>query len=72
MRTFATLEDLRGVVGEEIGTSEWLGIDQERVQLFADATGDHQWIHLDAEGRRPGRSAGPSPTAISPSPWWCR
>lgn len=54
MRTFATLEDLRGVVGEEIGTSEWLGIDQERVQLFADATGDHQWIHLDAERAKTG------------------
>jgi acyl dehydratase len=42
--TFATLADL---AGQEIGASDWLLIDQERVNLFADATGDHQWIHVD-------------------------
>jgi acyl dehydratase len=36
-------------VGEELGTSEWLEIDQDRVNAFADATGDHQWIHVDVE-----------------------
>ena len=36
-------------VGNEIGVSEWVEIDQDRINLFADATGDHQWIHLDAE-----------------------
>ena len=36
-------------VGEELGTSEWVEIDQERVDLFADATDDHQWIHVDLE-----------------------
>ncbi|AMS29358.1 MaoC family dehydratase [Aquidulcibacter sp.] len=42
--TFATLADL---AGQEVGASDWLLIDQDRVNLFADATGDHQWIHVD-------------------------
>ena len=49
MRVFSTLEELSGAVGEELGTSDWLEIDQERVDRFADATGDHQWIHVDVE-----------------------
>ena len=36
-------------VGEELGVSDWQEIDQKRINAFADATGDHQWIHLDAE-----------------------
>ena len=36
-------------VGEELGVSDWQEIDQERINAFADATGDHQWIHIDAE-----------------------
>ena len=39
--------DLPKLVGQEIGVSDWLLIDQERVDKFADATGDHQWIHVD-------------------------
>ncbi len=39
-------------VGEEIGVSEWVQIDQDRVNKFADATGDHQWIHVDVERAR--------------------
>jgi acyl dehydratase len=39
--------DLGKHVGKEIGVSDWVTIDQERVNLFADATGDHQWIHID-------------------------
>ena len=39
--------DLPSLVGEEVGVSEWLTISQERVNQFADATGDHQWIHVD-------------------------
>ncbi|CAN1566365.1 MAG: enoyl-CoA hydratase [Alphaproteobacteria bacterium PA3] len=42
--TFATIADL---AGQEVGASDWLLIDQDRVNLFADATGDHQWIHVD-------------------------
>jgi acyl dehydratase len=47
--TIATLADLRARVGQEIGASGWLVIDQQRINAFADATGDHQWIHVDAE-----------------------
>lgn len=43
---FAELETL---VGKEIGVSDWHEVDQERINLFADATGDHQWIHVDVE-----------------------
>jgi acyl dehydratase len=43
------LKDLDGLVGQEIGVSDWLEITQERVNAFADATGDHQWIHVDVE-----------------------
>src|ERR1700759_134393 len=42
-----TFEELPGLVGQEIGVSDWVEIDQDRIQKFADATGDHQWIHLD-------------------------
>ncbi len=43
-----TFEDLPSLVGQEIGVSDWVEIDQDRITKFADATGDHQWIHLDA------------------------
>ncbi|MBY6350030.1 MaoC family dehydratase [Rhodococcoides corynebacterioides] len=49
MRTFTSADDITGAVGETIGTSDWLEITQERVNTFADATGDHQWIHVDVE-----------------------
>ena len=49
MRTFTTLEEISGAVGEQLGTTDWIAIDQERVDAFADATDDHQWIHVDAE-----------------------
>ena len=48
-RTFASLDELRAAVGEELGTSDWLEVDQKRIDLFAEATGDHQWIHVDPE-----------------------
>jgi acyl dehydratase len=41
--------DLPGLVGQEVGVSDWLEITQERVNQFADATSDHQWIHIDVE-----------------------
>ena len=41
--------ELKSLVGEHMGYSEWMEITQERVNLFADATGDHQWIHVDPE-----------------------
>jgi acyl dehydratase len=49
LRTFKTLDDVASAVGEELGTSEWLEIDQDRINQFADATGDHQWIHVDEQ-----------------------
>ena len=43
------MKDLDGLVGQEVGVSDWLEITQQRVNEFADATGDHQWIHVDVE-----------------------
>ncbi|MGA1156067.1 MAG: MaoC family dehydratase [Ilumatobacteraceae bacterium] len=42
-------DDVRANVGKHLGYSEWITVDQDRVNLFADATGDHQWIHVDVE-----------------------
>ena len=47
--TFASLDEVRTAVGTTLGTSDWFEVTQERVNLFADATGDHQWIHVDVE-----------------------
>ena len=49
MRTFSGIEELQKAVGSELGTSDWLVVDQARIDRFADATGDHQWIHVDPE-----------------------
>jgi acyl dehydratase len=49
MSTTTTLAELPSYVGEELGTSDWYELTQESVDLFADATGDHQWIHVDVE-----------------------
>jgi acyl dehydratase len=49
MKHFAKLDDLRQQVGETIGTSDWISVDQPRIDQFAQATGDHQWIHVDPE-----------------------
>ena len=46
---FETPNDMLGTEGQTLGTSEWMEIDQDRVNMFADATGDHQWIHVDKE-----------------------
>ncbi len=48
-RTVTTVAELKELIGQEIGVSEWLEITQERVNEFADATGDHQYIHVDPE-----------------------
>lgn len=49
MRAIASVEELRRLIGQEVAVSDWVEITQERVELFAQATGDHQWIHLDVE-----------------------
>jgi len=47
MRTFKHVADMQALVGQNIGTSDWIEIDQERINLFAKATADEQWIHVD-------------------------
>ena len=49
MKLITSIDDATGLVGSELGVSEWLEIDQKRVNDFADVTGDHQWIHVDVE-----------------------
>lgn len=49
MRIFNGTSELVSAVGEELGTSDWLVVDQQRINTFAEATGDHQWIHVDPE-----------------------
>ena len=49
MRIFNNVEEMKECVGQEIGVSDWLAIDQDRINDFADATGDHQWIHIDPD-----------------------
>ena len=58
MRTFTTFDELTAAVGEDLGASDWLEIDQDRVDAFADATGDHQWIHVDVEKAKGGPFGG--------------
>jgi acyl dehydratase len=48
-RIIENLEDLKRLIGQEIGVSDWHGVTQEAIQLFADATLEHQWIHVDPE-----------------------
>jgi acyl dehydratase len=61
MRVFRTSDDLTAAVGEHLGYSAWIQIPQARINQFADATGDHQWIHVDAERS----SAGPFGSTIA-------
>jgi acyl dehydratase len=49
LRVIGSLDELPGWVGREVACSDWLAIEQDRVQRFADATGDQQWIHVDPE-----------------------
>ena len=54
MKTFATLVDLVACQGQDVATSDWVQMTQERVGRFADATSDHQWIHVDPDRARSG------------------
>ncbi|AZS88195.1 MaoC family dehydratase [Streptomyces griseoviridis] len=60
-RIFASAEELKAAVGEQLGYTDWLEVDQKRIDLFAEATGDHQWIHVDPEKA----AAGPFGTTIA-------
>jgi acyl dehydratase len=59
MKTFQTLAELAACVGQEVAVSDWLSITQDQVNRFAQATGDHQWIHVDPEKARMGPFGGP-------------
>jgi acyl dehydratase len=58
MRVFSTFEEIEAASGEEIGTSEWVEITQKRVDQFAEATDDFQWIHVDQERAEAGPFGG--------------
>jgi acyl dehydratase len=58
MRVFKTLDEVQAAAGEELGTSDWLQITQQQVNDFADATSDHQWIHVDVERAKSGPFGG--------------
>ena len=61
MTAFDDIDALRAAAGTELGHSDWVVVDQTRIDTFADATGDHQWIHVD-----PARAAqGPFGTTIA-------
>lgn len=49
MRTFAGIEELAEAKGEHLGHTDWVTVNQQHIDMFAEATGDHQWIHLDRE-----------------------
>ncbi|MHB1248772.1 MAG: MaoC family dehydratase [Polaromonas sp.] len=59
MKTFSTLAELAACTGQEVAVSDWITITQQQVNLFAEATGDHQWIHVDPEKARSGPFGGP-------------
>ncbi|AFA71995.1 putative enoyl-CoA hydratase [Gordonia polyisoprenivorans VH2] len=58
-RVFNSLDDVKAAIGEDLGSGEWLEITQERVTQFAEATGDHQWIHVDPERAKAGPFGAP-------------
>ena len=59
MRTIGSIDELVALKGEELGESGWVTVEQHEVNLFADATGDHQWIHVDPERAKAGPFGGP-------------
>ena len=59
MRTFQNLGELTALVGQDVAVSEWTTITQQQVNLFAEATGDHQWIHVDPERAKNGPFGAP-------------
>lgn len=58
-RHIAGIDELKTLVGEHLGWSDYMEVDQNRVNLFAEATGDHQWIHVDVEKAKAGPFGGP-------------
>ena len=58
-RTVDTVDELKTLVGQELGVGDWVEITQDRVNQFADVTGDHQWIHVDIERAKASPLGGP-------------
>jgi len=56
---FVPVEKLKEMIGQEMGVSDWVQIDQEKINQFAECTGDHQWIHVDIEKAKQGPFGGP-------------
>src|SRR6478752_384434 len=52
--TVTGIDELKKLAGSDLGTSEWIEVTQERIDTFAEATGDHQWIHVDPERAKQG------------------
>ena len=61
MKVFSSLQEVASCVGQEVAVSDWITITQEQINLFAQATGDHQWIHVDPQRA----AAGPFGTTIA-------
>jgi len=59
MKTFQTFSELAACVGREVAVSDWIAITQQQVNLFAEATGDHQWIHVDEARAKAGPFGAP-------------
>ena len=59
MRTIKGIEELKKLAGQDLGTGDWHEVTQEQINQFADATGDHQWIHTDVERAKAGPFGGP-------------
>lgn len=59
MKTFQTLSDVAACVGQEVAVSDWFTVTQQQINQFADATGDHQWIHVDVERAKAGPFGAP-------------
>ena len=59
MKTLQNLGELKSLIGQEVAVSDWITITQEQVNLFAQATGDHQWIHVDVERAKAGPFGAP-------------
>lgn len=75
------IDELKKLAGSDLGTSEWIEVTQERINTFADATGDHQWIHVDPEKAAAGPFGAPiahgyltlsSSSRCSPNSWTSR
>jgi len=54
VRVFNGADELKAAVGEQLGASDWVTVDQKQIDTFAEATGDHQWIHVDTEKAKSG------------------